>query len=197
MTFDQVILATPAPVTAELLRGVDGELAGHLASIEQAGSTIACLGYRREQIEHRLDGFGFVVPAIEGRRILAGSFSSVKFPGRAPEGQVLLRVFLGGATQPEWGELSDGETLRVVAEELGELLGVRGNPCLTLITRWKGAMPQYHLGHLERVAAIESRVGEWPGLHLAGNAYHGVGIPYCIRSGELAAERAVAAAGGR
>ena len=140
---------------------------------------------------HR-DGFGFVVPKIERRRILACSFSSRKFPGRAPDGCVLLRVFLGGAQQPEMVELPEEELRTIVLEELGELLGATGEPQLFQVVRWRQAMPQYHLGHLERVARIEQAVAALPGLELAGNAYRGVGIPDCIKSGEQAAERRVA-----
>lgn len=185
---DAVVLATPAPVAARLLEPIDRVLAGEIAGIPHAGATIACVAYDRSQIGHALDGFGFVVPAIENRRILAASFSSVKFAGRAPEGKVLIRVFVGGALQPQLGDFPDHELRRIVTEELAELLAVRGEPELFTVTRWSGAMPQYHIGHLERVARIETRLAQLPGLQLAGNAYHGVGIPHCIHSGERAAE---------
>lgn len=190
--FDQVILAVPAFVAARLLGSVDCGLADELARIPYAGSVVACVGYRREQIGHPLDGFGFVVPAVEQRRILAGSFSSVKFPGRAPDGCELIRVFLGGALQPELVEADDAELRGIVQRELGELLGVRDEPILWRVTRWRRAMPQYVLGHLDRVARIERLAEQLPGLHLAGNAYRGVGVPNCIHSGEEAAEACIA-----
>ncbi|REK11881.1 MAG: protoporphyrinogen oxidase [Planctomycetota bacterium] len=189
MSADAVIVAVGTPHASAMLAEFDPRLSADLARIEHAGSAIVSLGYARDQIEHPLDGFGFVVPAVEGRRILAGSFSSLKFAGRAPEGKVLVRVFLGGACQSEMAELPDDELVRVATEELAALLGARGEPVLVDIARWPRSMPQYHLGHEQRVADIERQVDAWPTLALAGNAYHGVGIPNCIHSGETAAER--------
>jgi oxygen-dependent protoporphyrinogen oxidase len=188
--FQAVIVATPATVTARLLGPEAKLLAGELRAIEYAGSAIVCLGYRRSQINHPLDGFGFVVPAVERRRILAASFASVKFPGRAPDERVLIRVFIGGALQPELIDRDDDDLQRMAREEIGELLGASGEPDLATVARWTGAMPQYHVGHLDRVAHIEARAAKFPGLQLAGSAYHGVGIPHCIHSGQQAAERA-------
>jgi protoporphyrinogen/coproporphyrinogen III oxidase len=187
--FDAVILATPAPAAAKLLGDVDASLAAELAAIEHAGSAIVILAYDQSQIAHPLNAFGFVVPAIENRRILSASFSSVKFPGRAPDGKVLIRVFLGGALQAEMLNLPDDELQRIACEELANLLGIRGEPCLSKIFRWPSAMPQYHLGHLQRLKRIDDRIAQLLGLALAGNAFSGVGIPQCIRSGETAAER--------
>jgi oxygen-dependent protoporphyrinogen oxidase len=152
---------------------------------------VALLGVRRDQVAHPLDGFGFVVPAIESRRIIAGSMASVKFPGRAPEGKVLLRVFVGGALQPELGELPDDAIRKIVLDELGELLGLRGEPEFFEVARWLGMMPQYHVGHLDLVRQIEARAAAIAHFALAGNAYRGVGVPFCIKSGEHAAERVV------
>jgi oxygen-dependent protoporphyrinogen oxidase len=187
--FAAVIVAVPAPQAARIVVGVDPELAADLGNIPYAGCAIALAGYRREQIGHALDGFGFVVPESENRRILACSFSSQKFPGRAPAGRVLLRIFLGGARHPEMNELDDGRVRAIVMEELADLLSARGEPELFQVVRWQGAMPQYHLGHVERVERIEHRVAALPGLALAGNAYRGVGIPDCIHSGGQAAQR--------
>lgn len=192
--FDAVIVAAPAPQAANLLERVDGELSGDLARIPYAGCAIALVGYRRDQIDHALDGFGFVVPEIENRRILACSFSSNKFPGRAPDDHVLLRVFVGGARHPELLALDDADLRGLVCEELHDLLHTHGEPTLFEVRRWNSAMPQYHLGHRDLVARIESRVMAIPGLALAGNAYRGVGIPDCIHSGEIAAERIVGGA---
>jgi protoporphyrinogen/coproporphyrinogen III oxidase len=190
--FDALIVATPAPAAAILLEAAAADLAAELRQIPYAGSAIALVGYRREQIARPLDGFGFVVPEIEGREILAASFTSVKFAGRAPQGRVLVRVFFGGARRPEQVECSDEELRRIAARELGELLGVRGEPELFRVCRWRASMPQYHLGHLARVERIESHVAQLPGLELAGNAYRGVGIPDCIHGGQCAAERLLA-----
>lgn len=187
--FDALILATPAPAAADLLAGFDAELAEDLRKIEYAGSAIVLLGYRRDQIPRPLDCFGFVVPAVERRGILAVSFSSVKFEGRAPSDCVLIRVFLGGAERPEQMALDDDALRQMAIDELAELVGAAGEPELARIVRWPNSMPQYHVGHVRLVEQIESRAARYPTLALAGNAYHGVGVPHCIRSGEQAAER--------
>jgi oxygen-dependent protoporphyrinogen oxidase len=189
---DGLIVATPAPVAARLLQSLDRMLAVDLGRIEYAGTAIVTLAYRRQQVSHALDGFGFVVPAVEGRRILAGSFSSVKFPDRAPDDAVLVRVFIGGACQSELLDRTDEELSQIAREELAALVGAAGEPLFADVTRWPKAMPQYHLGHEGLVAEIERAAAAWPQLALAGNAYHGVGIPNCIHSGELAAQRIVA-----
>lgn len=192
---DSLIVATGAPQAARLLGAVDETAAKLLGQIEYAGTSIVSLVYRRSDIARPLDAFGFVVPAVEKRRILAGSFSSLKFAGRAPDDQVLVRVFIGGALQRELAELPDDELQRIATEELRDLIGVRGEPLLVDIARWPASMPQYHLGHLALVAAIEAAAERHRGLALCGSAYHGVGIPHCIHSGELAAERTLAALG--
>lgn len=188
---DGLIVATPAPIAARLLQSLDRTLAVDLGRIEYAGTAIVTLAYRRAQISHALDGFGFVVPAVERRRILAGSFSSVKFPGRAPDDAVLVRVFIGGACQSELLDLTDEELSQIAREELTALVGAAGQPLFADVTRWPKAMPQYHLGHEALVAEIERAAAALPHFALAGNAYHGVGIPNCIHSGELAAQRIV------
>jgi protoporphyrinogen/coproporphyrinogen III oxidase len=189
MEFDGLIVATPAPVAGRLLAGADGELATELSAVEYAGAVVVSMAFDHRQIRHPLNGFGFVVPAIESRRILSASFSSMKFPGRAPADKVLIRAFVGGACQRELVDLSDADLEQLVTEELGDLLGITGPPLWTMIARWSQSMPQYHLGHLDRVARIEARASALPGLALAGNAYRGVGIPQAIHSGEAAAER--------
>jgi oxygen-dependent protoporphyrinogen oxidase len=131
------------------------------------------------------------VPAIERRPILSASFSSVKYEGRAPKQHVLLRVFLGGAERPDLVEADDDLVRKIVAVELQSLLGVTGPWIICQIYRWKSAMPQYHVGHLGRLARIDARLKEHRGLHLAGNAYRGVGIPNCVQSAEQAAQAAL------
>ena len=184
-----VILTTEAHASARLLDGFDADLAQGLRSIPYASSAIVTVGYRRDQIAHPLDGFGAVVPAIEGRSILAMSFLSVKFPTRAPADCALIRVFVGGATQPDLFDLTDDEMVALVRRELGELIGAKGEPILVDIGRHPRAMPQYTLGHLDRVATIDRRALRYPRLVLAGNAFSGVGIPDCVRSGQDAAAR--------
>jgi oxygen-dependent protoporphyrinogen oxidase len=172
-----------------LLQPLDAMLAADLASIEHSGTAILSLGYRSDEIGHPLDGMGAVVPAAEHSPILAVSFSSRKYAHRAPEGKTLLRVFVGGARRPEVAAMSDAQLTPLVLGELNRLLQIRGEPCYRNIARWPGTMPQYHVGHKELVARIESRVAALPRVALAGNAYHGVGLPDCIHGGELAAER--------
>ncbi len=185
---DAVILATEAHVAARLLDAQDSALAHQLRAIPYASSAIVNLGYRRDQIKHPLDGFGAVVPAIEGRSILAISFLSVKFPGRAPAGTVLLRVFLGGAMNPGLLELDDDTIEGVVERELGELIGASSPPLFSRIGRHPRSMPQYNLGHLERVAAIRLQLSKYSRLYLAGVAYDGVGIPDCVHAAESTAD---------
>jgi oxygen-dependent protoporphyrinogen oxidase len=188
-SFDALILAVPAHAAARLLESTDHALAAELAAIPYASCAVVSLGFDRCQIGHPLDGFGFVVPQRERRRIIAASFASLKYPGRAPDGCVLIRTFIGGALQPQLLNLADAELTRVACEELSALLSVNGDPLVTDVARWPASMPQYHVGHLDRVARIEQLAARWPNLALAGNAYHGVGIPHCIASGQAAAER--------
>ena len=128
------------------------------------------------------------MPAVEGRQIIAGSFSSVKYDGRAPAGQVLLRAFVGGALADDLAHRPDAALVAIAEHELGDLLGIRGTPTLVRIARHARAMPQYDLGHLARVDAIEAAVAQLDGLAVAGSAYRGVGIPDCVHSGERAVD---------
>ncbi|MBI3467041.1 MAG: protoporphyrinogen oxidase [Planctomycetes bacterium] len=187
---DAVIIATPAYAAAQLGRGIDPRLGTDLGRIRHARYVIASLGYRREQIGHGLDGFGCVVPRIEGRTLLSVSFSSVKYPGRAPAGHVLLRAFLHDAHGRDLAGLPDDELTAIAAAELQSLLAIHGRPVVCSVNRGP-AMPQYSVGHRALVERIERRVAIVPGLELSGNAYHGVGVPQCIHSGQQAAERAV------
>lgn len=192
LSADAVCLALPAYVSAHLLNTVDRQLASELDRITYASSATINLAYKREDIPHPLDGFGFVVPFIEKRTVIACTFSSVKFAGRAPQGHSLLRAFVGGALQPESFDLDEEELLSRVRKDLRDLLGIEKDPLFAEVTKWQRSMPQYHVGHVELVKRIGERVTSLPGLTLAGNAYTGPGIPDCIRSGENAAERLVA-----
>ncbi|HEX4073103.1 MAG TPA: protoporphyrinogen oxidase [Planctomycetaceae bacterium] len=186
--FDAVIMALPADRAAELVWPLDSMLGGTLGEIEYASSAIVCTGHALADVANPLNGSGLVIPAVENRRILSVSYASRKFAGRAPEGEVVLRTFVGGALQPEMLEHSDDELIQIVRAELGEILGVRGEPRFAVVSRHKRAMPQYHVGHLDRVRRIEELTAAHPRLALAGNAYEGVGIPDCIGSGQRAAE---------
>jgi len=187
-TFDGMIIALPAPVAGRLLRGVDPALAADLEAIRYASSAVVNLAYPREAIPNPLDGFGFVVPHVEGRKIIACSYSSMKYAGRAPAGFALLRVFVGGALRAELADLSDDEMTGAVRAELADLLGIQSAPLFAVVSRYPGSMPQYELGHLQRLSRIEGRLQRHGQLQLAGNGYRGVGIPDCIASGERAAE---------
>jgi oxygen-dependent protoporphyrinogen oxidase len=187
--FDAVVLAIPAYRIADMVQNFSPETAADLRKIEYASTAIVISGHKLSDIAHPLDAFGLVVPAIERRKILAVSFTSRKFPGRAPEGRIILRTFVGGAMQPELLRQSDEEIQRMVRGELEQILGLRGTPDFSIVARWDRAMPQYHVGHVELVSRIEESLEKHPGLALAGNAWHGVGIPDCIHSGELAAEK--------
>jgi len=184
---DALILAPEAYQAARILRYVDPGLAHLLEGVPQASSATVTLAYRRDEIRHPLDGFGFVVPQVERRAVLACSFSSVKYPGRAPDGHALLRVFMGGALNESVLEADDASLVATARAELASLLGVAAEPRFTRVARYPRAMPQYHVGHLARVEAIERAVARHPGLRLAGGAYRGVGIADCVRSGEEAA----------
>jgi len=185
---DAVCLAVPAYVAASLLSDNDARLAEKLRAIKYASTATINFGYRRAAIKHPLNGFGFVVPLIEKKSLIACTFSNVKFRGRAPEGHVLLRAFAGGALQPEIFALDEPEMSRRVEADLRELLEIREDPRFIELAKWERSMPQYEVGHLDRISEIEKLVSEIPGLALAGNAYRGAGIPDCIRSGEAAAE---------
>lgn len=186
--FDAVILTPAAHQIADLIENIDAPLATALRGIEYASSSIVVTGHALTEIANPLHAFGLVIPHRERRRILAVSFSSRKFPNRAPKGCVLLRTFVGGAMQPELFNLDDAATIRLVKDELAATLGVRGEPDFAMVVRYPRAMPQFHVGHLDRLAEIDRLVKNHPGLTLAGHSYHGVGIPDAIYSAELAAE---------
>jgi protoporphyrinogen/coproporphyrinogen III oxidase len=188
---DAICLAVPAYVAAQLLTNINQALATELHSIKYASTATINLAYRRAAINHPLDGFGFVVPYVEKRSLIACTFSNVKFPGRAPQDQVLLRAFVGGALQPKMFALNETEMLGRVEKDLRELLGITGKPLFAEVSKWERSMPQYEVGHLDRVASIEAGLAQLPNLQLAGNAYRGAGIPDCIRSGETAAEKLI------
>ncbi|HEU5464609.1 MAG TPA: protoporphyrinogen oxidase, partial [Candidatus Binatia bacterium] len=189
---DAVIIATPAFRAGEMLASVEGGAANELNQIPYASTATVSLAYRREDFPHALDSFGFVVPAVESRKLMACTFSSLKYPGRAPAGHVLLRAFIGGSLQPELLEHDDSTMENNVRDELARLLGVRAEPLFSRVWRHPDSMPQYNVGHEARIERIETQLAKLPGLALAGSAYHGVGISDCIRTGEEAAEKLLA-----
>jgi oxygen-dependent protoporphyrinogen oxidase len=185
--FDAVLIATPANVAGTLLDGVDRGLARNLLDITYSSSATVTLGYYMDQLAGLPPGFGFLVPRSEGTRMLACTFVHNKFPHRAPEGKGILRCFLGGARDEAVLALTDDQILDTVHRELKDILKLDARPIFARVYRWRGAMAQYEPGHIARVERIEKRVAEIPGLALAGNAYHGIGVPDCIRSGMEAA----------
>ena len=189
--FDAVIVATPADVAGALLEGVDRDLADDLLGITYSSSVTVTLGYHMDQLQHMPPGFGFLVPRSEGRRMLACTFVHNKFPHRAPADKGIIRCFLGGARDESVLNLTDDEVIATVRAELKELVKLEGRPMFGRVYRWRGAMAQYESGHLARIERIELRVKNIPGLELAGNAYHGIGVPDCIREGTNAANAVV------
>ena len=195
--FDGVVVASQAWAVGALLRQVDSDLAGDLASIPYSSSITVNLVYDESRIGALPEGFGFLVPASEGRAMLACTFVHRKFLGRTARGKAVLRAFLGGMRNEALLSEPDATLAGIVRRELGEILG-RGTvpadvePELTQVTRWRRAMAQYAVGHKERMARIQARVAELPGLRLAGNAYDGIGIPDCIRLGRQAARELAA-----
>lgn len=187
--YDAVILATPANITGELVASIAPTASAELLAMEASSTAIVVIGHERAKISHPLDAFGFVVPACESRQILAASFASNKYPGRAPAGKVLIRVFVGGALQKELLNQTDEQLAELVRAELHDLLGMTGEGDFLQVLRWNDSMPQYNLGHLDRVAKIENDIARLPGLELAGKTFSGVGLPACIRSAEQAASR--------
>ncbi len=181
--YDAVILATETHAAAKLLEAATPELSRKLDAIPHEGTAIATFAFEIGQMKRSVRGMGFVVPKIEKSPILAGSFSSLKYEHRAPAGQMLIRIFAGGARMPEAAEMSDERLVPILLEEMRKILGIDGQPLLTTVAHWPRTMPQYHVGHRELVREIENAAQADPTLALAGNAFHGVGIPNCIRSG--------------
>lgn len=188
-SFDHVIFAAPPGTSAELLAEIAPQAAELLKGIEHASSAIVALGVRENQIARPIDVAGFVVPDCEKRRVLAASFTGDKFAGRTPPGHKLIRVFLGGALQPQLVDLTDEELVDIATTELADLIGMSGKPEWTKVIRWLKAMPQYHVGHNERIERIETLLRERPGLHAIGNAFRGVGIAPTAAAAEAAAAR--------
>jgi len=183
-----VLLCVPAYVAGGLLRALDTAVAGACDAIPYASTATVAFGYRRDQVAHPMQGTGFVVPRAERRALLAGTWVTSKWPGRAPEGHVLLRAFLGGGRDPNRLDRHDDDALvRTAQEELGELLSITGGPLFARLSRWPRQSPQFVVGHQARVAVIEQRLKSLPGLFLAGSGFRAIGIPDCIGDGRASA----------
>lgn len=183
---EHVVLALQAYEAAEVLRGVDAELARDLDGIPYSSSTTVSLGYRKAGFPHPLNGFGFLVPKRERGRMMACTWVGTKFSHRVPGDQVLLRCFLGGDASIRD---SDDSIVAAVCQEIDHIMGVGVEPEFVRVSRWPRSMAQYTVGHQARVQRMEARLERLTGLHLAGNGYHGIGVPDCIRMGRDAAAR--------
>jgi oxygen-dependent protoporphyrinogen oxidase len=186
-----VILAVPAYAAAALLRAIDTTLSGLCDGIPYASTATIAFGYRREQIRHPLQGSGFVVPRVEPCPLTAATWVTSKWPGRAPDGHALVRGFLGGGRDPRRLDRSDEELIEIARSALTDILDIHGDPSVARLYRFHRQSPQYEVGHLQRVAAIEERLSSVPGLFLAGSGFRAIGIPDCIADGrEMAAHAA-------
>ncbi len=190
-TGDAVIFATEVWAAEPLVRAVDEDIANNLAGIPASSSATVSMGFREDEIDIDMDAFGVLCPMVEERALLAATYSSTKWPGRAPEGKVLMRGFLGGPHNQKIMERPDEDLAAIALAEMRDILGIPESvqPLFTRVYRWHLGMPQYTLGHLDRVAQIEERSGAIAGLALAGGGYRGVGIPNCIESGERAVSK--------
>jgi oxygen-dependent protoporphyrinogen oxidase len=193
--FDAVIIATPAHAAADLLESTDENLARDLSEIRYSSSVTVTLGYDEKVRRALPPGFGFLVPRSEGHRMLAATFVHNKFPHRAPENRALVRCFLGGARDEPILEMSGKEILEIVRGELRQIISLNAEPLFARAYKWKSAMAQYSVGHLERLQRIEALRQKLPGLALAGNGYNGIGVPDCVRSGTEAAGKVLAEMG--
>ena len=192
---EQVVLSVPAPVAAQLVGSIDTELGKLCAGIRYTSTATVVLSYPRSAVRHELLGTGFVVPRVERQlSLMAGSWVSSKWPHRAPEGQVLLRGFVGGARNPEALEQTDAGLISTVHRDLATLLGISGEPNVRRVYRWPRLNPQHEVGHLDRLRALDTRLERMPGLHLVGAGFRGVGIPDCVAhcraAGSAAADQA-------
>jgi oxygen-dependent protoporphyrinogen oxidase len=176
---DSVVLACPSPVQAELLESIDPELAGRLREIPYNSVTVVAMGFRSSDIPTPLEGFGYLVPQRTRHDVLGVLWNSAIFEDRAPPGMVLLQAMCGGWNRPDIVSWDDDRLVRAVLGELRLTLRLGGEPVFVRIIRWPQAIPQYHVGHLSRVAAIESARKRHPGLYLTGNAFRGIGVNDC------------------
>jgi len=190
------VLATPAVPAADLLEPLDGETAGIIRGIQYPPVAEVFLGFRKDQIGRELDGFGFLIPAVEKRQVLGTIWSSALFEGRAPGGHVALTSFVGGSRQPALASTSDSELVELVLAELRSLMGVTGRPVFTRLARWERAIPQYTMGYQTVVNAIDRLERNRPGLFVCSNYRGGIAVGDCVMSGEKIAKRVTEFFGG-
>ena len=188
MDATNVIVATPAPQAVPLLRTVDPELSKMLAAIPYSSSALVTMAFEKSKFDGQRAGFGFLVPKIERDRMAACTFVATKFPHRAPDDRILLRCFFGGTADEAILKESDESIVTIAREELRRILGLTTAPLFTGVSRWPKSMAQYNVGHAARMKEIMARAAAIPGLQLAGNAYDGIGLPDCVRTGRQAAK---------
>ena len=186
---DVVVIATPAYSAAEILKEYDRDLSDNISRINYPHVAVVCLGFRRGDVSHPLDGFGFLVPHKEGKKILGTLWDSSIFNNRAAEGHVLLRTMAGGALHPEIADYDDNRLLDMVLGELKSILGLKSDPEMVRIYRWDRAIPQYGLGHRKILRTVDEAMKRHPGLYITGNAYRGIGINDCVENSFLLAQR--------
>jgi protoporphyrinogen/coproporphyrinogen III oxidase len=189
-----VVFATPPDVTGRLLAQVDPSFEPLLATVEYAAVAVVSLGYAKEDVGHSLDGFGFLVPRSAGLRILGTVWNSSLFPGRAPDGHALLTTFVGGTTDPSATKLSSAELSSLVHREIAPLLAIKGEPAFCNVTIWPRALPQYNLGHSDRLSSLNKALAHFPGIFLAGNYVRGPAIGACVEQALAVAEEVKAMA---
>jgi oxygen-dependent protoporphyrinogen oxidase len=183
-----LIMATPTDVTGELLSGLDPSFETALGSIDYAAVAVVSLGYRKQDVGHSMDGFGFLVPRSAGLRVLGSVWNSSLFPGRAPEGHALLTSFVGGTTDPAATKLKPEELASLVHREISVVLSTKNEPVFSNVTIWPRALPQYNLGHSDRLAAVAKSCSRFPGLCLTGNYLRGPAIGSCVDQALAVAE---------
>jgi oxygen-dependent protoporphyrinogen oxidase len=187
---DHVIIASAAYDAAAMVKGFDESLAEHMNKIAWSSSGTVTVAFRKEDVRVPLKGFGFIVPRVEGRRINASTYSSIKWISRSPDNMTLLRVFIGGGHHEELvRDLDDAGMVKMVLEELDGILGLRADAQFSKVYRWHRGMPKYTVGHLDRIALLDRMVGLHPGLHLIGCSYKGIGIGDCVHEAQIAAEK--------
>lgn len=191
---DALIVATESWAAERIARQLDAEIADNLAAIPTSSSATVSVAFREDEVGVDMNAFGVLCPLVENRALLAATYSSTKWPGRAPQGKVLFRGFVGGPHNQEMLDRTDDALVELVLSELRSIVGVNpdAEPLFSRVFRWEGGMPQYTLGHLDRVAQIEERCAQIPGLAFAGGSYRGVGLPNCIESGEKGVAKVLA-----
>jgi oxygen-dependent protoporphyrinogen oxidase len=187
---DHVMLASAAYDSLEMVKGFDANLAAKMGLIEWSSSATVSIVFKKEDVRVPLRGFGFIVPRVEGRRINAATYSSIKWSYRAPDDTIMVRIFVGGGHHEELvRELDDAGMVRMVLEELDTVLGLKANALFSKVYRWYKGMPKYTVGHLEQIAVLDRMLATHQGLHLIGCSYKGIGIGDCVHEAQIAAEK--------